>query len=327
MSLVARYSIAPGGHLRSAESPPHFLEIAILMSLPTTCVWRFLPVALCFSLALPAPRLLSAQDTGGEAGIDWQNTSELSFLLTGGNSSANTLGLRNALRGRSSTGEFRLDVSVRRTETTRISRTAVGASPGDFEVSEDRESEQTAERYAVDARYDRNLSEHFFAFVGLGWERNEPAGFDHRTVAVTGAGNQWSGSEEDWELKVGYGVTYTVRQDVVPDPSRDNSFAGLRLTLDHAHQLTESTNLELKWVADGNLQETSEIRGDLTQGISTALSDRLALKTTVQLLLNNDPPLESLPLVAPDGTPLGEQVRVPLGKMDHTISMALVITM
>ncbi|MEX0843561.1 MAG: hypothetical protein WD120_04370, partial [Gemmatimonadota bacterium] len=61
--------------------------------------------------------------------------------------------------------------------------------------------------------------------------------------------------------------------------------------------------------------------------ISTALSDRLALKTTLQLLLNNDPPLESLPLVAPDGTPLGEQVRVPLGKMDHTISMALVITM
>jgi putative salt-induced outer membrane protein YdiY len=297
------------------------------MSFPTTCAWRFLPFALCFTLTLAAPGLLSAQDTGGEAGIDWQNTSELSYLLTGGNSSANTLGLRNALRGRSVTGELRFDVSVRRTETTRVTRTAVGGSRDDFEVSEDRESERTAERYAVDGRYDRNLSEHFFAFAGLGWERNEFAGFNHRTVAVTGAGNQWTGREGDWELKVGYGVTYTVRRDVVPDPSRDNSFAGLRLTLDHAHQLTESTDLELKWIADGNLQETSELRGDLTQGISTALSDRLALKTTLQLLLNNDPPLESLPLVTPDGSPLDEQVRVPLGKMDHTISVALVITM
>ena len=288
---------------------------------------RFLAVALLPGLAFTSPHLLVAQEADGETGVDWRNTSELSYLLTGGNSSANTLGLRNALRRRSATGEFRMDVSVRRTETTRISRTAVGASPDDFEVSEERDSERTAERYAVDGRYDRNLSEHFFAFAGLGWERNEFAGFNHRTVAVTGAGNQWSGSDGDWRLKVGYGVTYTVRRDVVPDPSRDDSFAGLRLTLDHAHELTESTGLELKWVADGNLQETSELRADLTQGISTALSDRLALKTTLQLLWDHDPPLESLPLVAPDGTPLGEQVRVPLQRVDHTISVALVITM
>jgi putative salt-induced outer membrane protein YdiY len=297
------------------------------MSSPSAAIRRFLVAALCSGLVLSAPDPLSAQDPGGETGVTWRNTSELSYLLTGGNSSANTLGLRNALRRRSATGEFRMDLSVRRTETTRVSRTAVGASPDDFEVSEERDSERTAERYAVDGRYDRNLGEHFFAFAGLGWERNEFAGFNHRTVAVTGAGNQWSGSDGDWELKVGYGVTYTVRRDVVPDPSRDDSFAGLRLTLDHAHELTESTDLELKWVADGNLQETSELRADLTQGVSTALSDRLALKTTLQLLWDNDPPLESLPLVAPDGTPLGQQVRVPLGRVDHTISVALVITM
>lgn len=277
-------------------------------------------------ILLLAPSSAWAQEGGDTPDDRWSNSAELTYLLNGGNSASSTLGLRNTLRYERDRHEWRLDVSARRTDAVRIERVAVGSSPESFEVREDRDRERTAERYAVETRYDRSLRENLFAFGGAGWERNELAGLDHRTVGVAGAGGQWAG-DEAWEVKVGTGLTYTVRRDVVDEPGRDDSFAGLRLTLDYLHELTETTEFEAKWVADANAQEFSEVRGDLTQSVSAALSDRFSLETTLQLLLNNEPPLEAIPLVAPDGSPTGEEVRVPLRRLDHSLSVAVVVTM
>lgn len=278
-------------------------------------------IASAVAWALLAPDSAQAQEEGPE----WSNAAELTYLISGGNSVSSTLGVRNTLRRVAEAGELRVELATLRTESTRKTRRGIG-QPDDFRIEEEEETVRTAERYAARTRYDHNLSPRTFASGSLGWERNTFGGFESRTIASLGGGTRWS-RPDVWELKLGAGLTYTLQDDVVPDPTRSSRFAGLRATLDHGHQLATSTRLELKWVVDANVDEWSDVRGDFSQSVSAALSDRFALKTTLQLLVDNDPPLERIPLEAPDGTPTGETVVNRLKKLDRTISLALVVTL
>lgn len=287
--------------------------------------WRTAPGWLAGSAALlvvGVPVTAQAQDSEE---VRYRNTSEVSFLVNGGNAVQSSLGLRNAFRRTSPTGELRLDMATLRTDATRIERTAVGTSD-DFRVEEDRETERTAERWSAQARYDRNLNRILFGYGSSGWERNTFGGFNSRTILSGGAGARM-GREDVWEFKLGAGLTYTFQEDVTPDPDGLDRFAGLRSTLDYEHQLAASTKVEVSWVVDANVQEWNDVRGDLSQSIATSLSDRLALKTTFQLLLDNDPPLQRVPLLGTGGIDTGETVLVPLLKRDQVISVALVLTL
>jgi putative salt-induced outer membrane protein YdiY len=271
-------------------------------------------------LAGAAPAHVSAQGSPPT----WRNQTEFSLVMTGGNASSSTLGLRNTLRRRWSAGEVRFDVESIRTDASRITRRAVG-SEGDYRVEETRSSERTGERFLTQARLDRNLSERTFAYGSTGWERNPFAGFDSRVILAAGAGTRLEGGA--WQTKAGAALTYTLQQDVDPDPSRPDRFGGLRGTLDHGQDLTSGTKLELKWVVDANAREWSDVRGNLVQAVSASLSDRLALKTTVQLLFQNDPPSRRTPLFTEAGDDTGTSVLIPLGKWDRSLSVALVITL
>lgn len=268
------------------------------------------------------PRTAQAQDED----LGWTNASELQFLISGGNGGASTLGFRNTLRWVGEASQVRFDVSSLRTDATTIERFAEG-SPDDFAVREESETERTAERYSAEGRYDRDISERFFLFGGLGWKRDTFAGFESRVVAALGAGNQWGPGEDDWLAKLGYGVTYTTEEDVTPNPDVSNSFAGARVTLEYLNVLTESMTVDLRWVIDENLDNTDDLRGDFVQSVTTALGSRLSLKTTLQLLWDNDPPLDSAPLVGIDGEPTGEDVLVPFETLDHNLTIALVLTL
>jgi hypothetical protein len=87
----------------------------------------------------------------------------------------------------------------------------------------------------------------------------------------------------------------------------------------------ERVSAELKWRLDGTPERWSDVRADLVQSVSSSLSDRLSLQTTLELFWDNEPALESVPLVLPDGTPTGEVVLVPLRSLDHALSLALAI--
>jgi putative salt-induced outer membrane protein YdiY len=274
------------------------------------------------ALVAGLPAAASAQDA---AASPWRNQAEFSLVATGGNASTSTVGLRNTLRRALDRGELRFDVGALRTDAARVERRAVGTESS-FQVERESETERTAERYTAQGRFDLNLSERTFGYTSAGWERNTFAGFNARTVLALGAGTRWERSEA-WELKVGAALTYTFQDDVDPDPDRADRFAGLRGTLDHQHRLTTGTSLELKWVVDANAREWSDVRGDLSQSVSASLSDRLALKTTLQLLVDNDPPLRRVPLFTPGGEDTGATVLTPLRKMDRSLSVALVVTL
>lgn len=254
----------------------------------------------------------------------WRNQTEFSLVMTGGNASSSTLGLRNALRLALAQGEVRLDVESIRTDASRTTRRAVG-SEGDFRVEENRASERTAERFLAQARLDRNLSERTFAYGSTGWERNTFAGFDTRTILAAGAGTRLEG--DGWETKAGAALTYTFQTDVDPDPTRPTQFGGLRGTLDHGQAISTGTRLALKWVVDANAREWSDLRGNFSQAVSASLSDRLALKTTAQFQFANDPPSRRIPLFNEAGIDTGRTVLTPLGKWDRSLSIALVVTL
>lgn len=273
------------------------------------------------ALALLPQEHVSAQERDRDR---WRNEAELTYLIHGGNSESSTLGFRNVLRRDAAWGDIRLDLRSLRTQSTRVERHAVGTSEA-FRIQEDRERRRTAERYQAELSYDRDFDGGYFWFGSAGWQRNTFAGFRSRTVLSGGAGARRD-SGDDWELKARIGLTYTFQDDVTPDPTRPDRFVGLRVMLEHERRLTEGTGLEIKWVGDGNAQRLSDVRGDLTQAVSASLTDRLALKTSLQVLIDNDPPVERLPLMTLGGEETEETVLVPLRKVDRVLSVALVVT-
>lgn len=265
------------------------------------------------ALALAAPLgSLHAQEA---ASVDFSNSAELTLVLTAGNASSSTLGFKNTaelVRGKQG---FKLSLGAVRTESGITTRTASG-TPENFTVSETTESEITAENYFVKGRFDQALSDAAVFFTGAEWDRNTFAGIQNRYGFIGGAGRKWY-EEETRHFKTDAGVTYTIQKDVVEVPDTDDSSLGLRATLDLLHPLTETAAFTSLLAVDQNLETTKDLRADWTNALTVAMSERLALKTSLQLLFDNEPALASVPLG--DG-----EVLTPLGKTDTVFTVAIV---
>ena len=114
------------------------------------------------------------------------NTADLSIVITGGNSSATTLGLRNLAEYYWTSSSLRFDLGGLRTDArSRDDRVAIGTGQDDFFV-EEAERQRTAENYFANLRYDHDLSERWYLFGIGGWDRNQFAGFDSRWQGALG---------------------------------------------------------------------------------------------------------------------------------------------
>lgn len=276
--------------------------------------------ALVAGLTLLTPALGEAQD-GPYA---WTNATELSFVSTGGNASSSTLGLKAALTGTGNANTFKLEVGGVRGETTFRTLTATGTT-GSFTVNETTDSELTAENYFARGRYDRSFGS-VFGFGGAGWDRNTFAGVQNRYAFVAGLGTTWTESETA-RFKTDVGATYTIQKDVDPAPGADDAFGGIRFSIDAMRQLSETTNFTSALVVDENLEDTDDLRADWTNSLAVSLSDRLALKTSLQLLFDNQPSLLAVPLFDTGGSPTGDDVLSPGDKTDRILTLTLVITL
>lgn len=264
-----------------------------------------------FALLLTGPA--EAQE---ESPTGWTTTTEFSLALTAGNASSSSLGFRNTTGYRWPSASLQLSAGGIRTESEVTTRTATGTVE-DFEIVEQTETEVTAEHYYARGRYDRSVSESMFLFGGAGWERNTFAGIQNRTALVGGAGRTWF-DQEDSRLKTDLGFTYTLEDPVVEDPGTEESFAGLRGTVDLRQRLTTTTLLTSTLLVDENLNETSDLRADWTTSVAVAISSNLALKTSYQMFFDNDPALIAVPLG-------DRQVLTPLEKVDSIFTAAIVV--
>lgn len=248
---------------------------------------------------------------------------DLSYVLTSGNSRSNSLGFKGDLTRRFTRQSVSFAVGgIRAGSTATDARYAVG-TPGDFEVLVP-DPETTAEQYYARGRYDYKLTDRFFLTTGLGWERNRFSGIDGRWLVDAGAGYTLVANDKT-DFRGMVGLTYTDEQYTAGPPD-SASFVGLRAGWNLRHQLLPTTMLTHTLILDENLEETDDLRLDVSVGIQVAMSKKLALKANWRLLFDNQPALAEVPLYTPGGVNTGLNVLAPYGKTDQGFSVSLVFS-
>ena len=118
-----------------------------------------------------------------------------------------------------------------------------------------------------------------------------------------------------------------LQKDVAPAPDADEGFGGLRASIEARRAVSSNAQLRMDVVVDDNLEELEDVRADVLTSLSVAISEDLALKTSLQLLWDNQPALINAPLESTTGTPLGATVPVVGRELDRVVTIALVITL
>ena len=282
---------------------------------------RILGIAVGMTLSatlVACPRGIAGQDTA----FTWANSTELSFVSTGGNASASTLGLKSSLVGTGGQNEFTFELGGIRSETEVRTTTATGTAES-FTIEKTATAQLTAESYFIRGRYDRAFDGNH-VFTGAGWERNTFAGVRNRYAVVAGLGRTWTDSETG-HFKTDVGATYTIQKDVDPAPGADDAFGGVRVSVDALRHLSESAQYTSVLVTDANIRDTDDFRADWINSLSVSLSDRLAFKSSFQLLYDHQPALLNVPLFDTGGAETGS-VLTPGEEIDSVLTVALVIT-
>jgi putative salt-induced outer membrane protein YdiY len=274
-------------------------------------------------LALPAV----AQE---EESRNWSDTAEFSYVMTSGNSETKTLGFKNTTTWTWERSLFEIRLGGIRADSTTETFYAVGTEE-EYSYGSRSVTDKTAENYFFDARYERNVTDRFFWYGGVGWERNRFAGIDNRYVAQAGVGNIWF-DEEDHKFKTNYALTYTDQEDVVELEDVDNSFIGARGSWEYMNKFGKNTTYENFFVLDLNLEEMSRYRWNMLNTLSVSMTDHLALKVGLRWLYEADPAYELVALydVAPPLPPeplppVVEMVPRQLDKLDTIFTTSLVV--
>lgn len=210
----------------------------------------------------------------------WSGSAELSLVALSGNSESSTFGFRAKAERTWTEALFEVEAAaVRAEQTTRTFRVA-----GD-EVVEEEETLVNAESYLLRGQYSHDLRGRLFAFGGTGWNRNEPAGIRNRYYAAAGVGHTWADSEA-YKNRTSYGLSYNHEEET---SGREEDFPAVRLTWDFLRKLTATTTFANALILDDNLDEPSDYRGDLLSSLAVAMTERLALKVSLQLVYDHEP--------------------------------------
>jgi putative salt-induced outer membrane protein YdiY len=254
--------------------------------------------------------------TPAEPKLGWSNATDLSLVLTSGNSAARTLGFADHLKHVWANARFEFDVTGVRSDTSddRYFLVApglefpVGAQPSNPPTSLVKPgAEPDVSNYLVGGHYQRNITPKFYWDTGARWDRNRDAGILHRTAIFAGVGNTWADNDQR-RFITGYGVSYTDRVEEDPDPEKDQRFGGLRANWAYTEHLGTTTTLDSVLVTNMSLADAGDFSIDTTNGVSVSMNGHLALKASLQWLYEHEPALETgldviayVDLVDPDG--------------------------
>ena len=278
---------------------------------------------LAVAAALASVASAHAQDKGPTAAkkdekIGWSNTTDLSLVVTGGNSSSTTLGFSDQLRRVWSDTRFQFDVSVVRSHTSDDRFFLV--DPGlEFPVGGAPQSPPTTlikpeptldvANYAIGGAYERDLSPRLFWNTGGSWYRNDDAGILNRYIAYAGIGNNWI-DDQRRRFATSYGVSYTDREEEEPDPEKDRRFGGARVGWDYTERFNAGTTFDSDLATNMNFSDPSDYSIDTVNALSVSVTNHILIKVSLQWLFENEPALESdldviayVDVINPDGVP------------------------
>lgn len=271
---------------------------------------RFAVSSVAVLIALTVVQLpVLAEDEG------WKDTASFGLVSTSGNSEALSFGFKNTLSKTWGKSSFALNAGGVRIETTTKTRVATS----DTTFTETEVTEPTADNYFLNGRYDRRFTERMFWYGGVGWDRNRFAGVKNRYAGVGGIGNTWMDTD-DHKFRTDYGVTFTDQEDY---SGFSDNFAGIRVGWNYLNKLGQNSTYTNDLVMDQSLDESSDYRANMINALTVTMSERMALKLSLQMLYDNDPSFELLDASAFGGP--GAVIPVELDDLDTIFTASLVV--
>jgi hypothetical protein len=124
-------------------------------------------------------------------------------------------------------------------------------------------------------------------------------------------------------------LTFTAREDEITDPQRDERYSEVRLSSDFMRKISENAQFDSDFAFNVNAGDASDYRFDTINAVTSNLTNRFALRASLQLIYHNLPALEEIDLLdlAPEdgGVTIGT-VNVRKKKLDTIFKVSLVIT-
>ena len=250
----------------------------------------------------------------------WAATAEVSYVVTGGNSSTSALSVGTSFTRKwtKDTALFKAYILNSRSKTT--IRTAYGTE-ADYDILEETFTRKVAENYLLSGQYDRRMSKRLSAQGGASWDRNRFAGVDDRVMIGAGFGYLWI-EKAQTIVKSSATLTYTLRQYVGQDTE---SFSGFRLSSSADQRLSKNASFMTLFIFDDNLKNTPDWRIDWNNSVTASISKSLALKVSLRTLYAHLPANQNLPLFDPLGEPTGLSVPYPLKNLDLFLTTSIVV--
>ena len=276
-------------------------------------------MTICLTVCLGSGLDARAQDKAKEPPkLGWSNSTDLSLVLTAGNSATQTWGFSDQLRHVWKDARFEFEVNVVRSNTSddRFFMVApglefpVGGTPANPATSlVTPEPTLDVANYLVRSSYERNITPRFFWNAGGSWDRNDDAGIVNRYIGFAGVGNKWV-DDERRRFATSYGISFTDREEEKPDPEKDRRFPGARLGWDYMERFNAGTTFDNRFETNVNLSDSADYSINTTSALTVSMVRHVSLKVSLQWLYENEPALESdldviafVEVINPDGIP------------------------
>jgi len=250
--------------------------------------------------------------------LGWSNSTDLSLVVTAGNSAVQTFGFSDQMRRVWKDARLELEGNVVRSDKSddRFFMIApglefpVGGAPVDPPTSLIKpEPTLDVGTYRISGSYERNITPRFFWNAGASWDRNDDAGILNREIVHAGVGHKWVDTARR-RFATNYGISYTDREEEKPDPEKDRSFPGGRLGWEYTERFNAGTTFDHKFAANLNLSDLTDYSINTTSALTVSVVSHVSLKVSLQWLYENEPALEPdldviafVELINPDGIP------------------------
>ena len=148
--------------------------------------------------------------------------------------------------------------------------------------------EKTAERITAAIKGIRKLNDRWDWFLSAGWEKDEFAGYDSRLTLATGATFKAVATSKD-ELLFDMGLSWTNEEYAAGD---DYDYMGGLLQMRYTHNWTPTAKFQQRLLYVPNFDDGSRWRGESETAVVAALTSKLAMKASVFVRYNHEPPMD-----------------------------------
>jgi hypothetical protein len=228
--------------------------------------------------------------------LGWSNVADLGLVVTAGNTPKSTFTFDDKLSH--AWERSTLSFSLGGLQTHDADDTyAVGTEDDFVLVYPGLKSDN--EKYYVNGRFDKNISDRFYWVTGGGWMRDTDAGIENRVDAYLGAGNRWKDTD-DLKFRTDYTLAVSAREDEIDDPLREKRYPSLRLAYDLMTKISENSQFDSDLIFFSNLKTATDWYFTNINAATANLTEMLALRASVQFIYHHLPALDEFDLFDSD---------------------------